>query len=134
MVVHFPIALITAAFAADAITLYFSRGRDLSKTGFYLLVAGAVSAIIAWGTGQLFTAEPAQGNIVAVFEKHEAGAMITMVLAIAGSVLRGWMLAKKSENDTLKWLAFGISLLTFAAVSFTGFMGGTMVYDYMMPL
>jgi len=134
MIVHFPIALITIGFLADVVSLFFKSEKCLSKTGFYLMVLGALGAIAAWSTGQLFTSDPTQGAIVDVFEKHETGALITMILMIIGSSFRIWLVAKKKEETQLKWIAFGFYLLAFAAVTFTGFMGGTMVYDFMTSL
>ena len=134
MIVHFPIALIIVGFFAEVVSLFFKKEKCLSRTGFYLLVLGAIAAIAAWTTGQLFTDEPTQGAIVGIFEKHETGALITMILMIIGAAFRIWLVIKKKEETPLKWVAFAIYFLAFAAVSFTGFMGGTMVYDYMMPL
>lgn len=98
------------------------------------MVIGALSAIAAWATGQIFTSEPTQGAIVDIFEKHETGALITMILIVIGSAFRIWLVMKKKEETQLKWIAFGLYLLAFAAVTFTGFMGGTMVYNFMMSL
>jgi uncharacterized membrane protein len=134
MIVHFPIALITVGFIADVVFLFFRTEKCLSKTGFYLMVLGALAAIAAWGTGNLFTNEPTQGAILNIFEKHETGAFITMILIVIGALLRVWLVVKKKEETQLKWLVFGIYFLAFAAVTFTGFMGGTMVYNYMMSL
>lgn len=134
MIVHFPVALITVGFIAEVISLFFKSEKCLSKTGFYLMVLGTLAAIAAWSTGQLFTNEPSQGEIVRVFEKHETGALITMILMIIGSAFRIWLVVKKKEETQMKWIAFGFYLLGFAAVTFTGFMGGTMVYNFMMPL
>jgi uncharacterized membrane protein len=134
MIVHFPIALITVGFFAEVVSLFFKTEKCLSKTGFYLLILGSISAIAAWSTGQLFTIEPTQGTIVGIFEKHETGALITMLLMIIGSAFRLFLVIKKKEETTLKWVAFGLYCLAFAAVTFTGFMGGTMVYDFMMAL
>jgi uncharacterized membrane protein len=134
MVVHFPIALITIGFLSDVFSLFFKNEKCLSKTGFYLMVIGALSAIAAWATGQIFTSEPTQGAIVDIFEKHETGALITMILIVIGSAFRIWLVMKKKEETQLKWIAFGLYLLAFAAVTFTGFMGGTMVFNFMMSL
>ena len=134
MIVHFPIALIIVGFFAEVVSLFYKKEKCLSRTGFYLLVLGALAAIAAWTTGQLFTDEPTQGAIVGIFEKHETGALITMILMIIGAAFRIWLVIKKKEETPLKWVAFTIYFLAFAAVCFTGFMGGTMVYDYMMPL
>jgi uncharacterized membrane protein len=134
MIVHFPIALITVGFLAEVVSLFLKSEKCLSKTGFYLMILGALSAIAAWSTGNFFTAEPAQGAIVGIFEKHKTGALITMLLIIIGSVFRIYLVVKNKEETPLKWVAFGIYCLAFAAVTFTGFMGGTMVYDFMMAL
>jgi len=134
MIVHFPIALIYVGFLAEVVSLFFKSEKCLSKTGFYLLILGALSAIAAWSSGQLFTSEPAQGAIAEIFEKHETGALITMLLIITGAAFRIFLLVIKMEETPLKWIAFGLYFLAFAAVTYTGFMGGNMVYDYMMAL
>ena len=134
MIVHFPIALITVGFIADVFSLFFKDEKCLSKTGFYLMVLGALAAIAAWSTGQLFTSEPTQGAIVDIFQKHETGALITMIMIIIGSGFRIWLVMKKMEETQLKWIAFGLYFLAFTAVTFTGFMGGTMVFNFMISL
>ena len=134
MIVHFPIALITAGFLADVIFLFFKSEKCLSKTGFYLMVIGALAAVAAWSTGQLFTSEPVDGEIVKIFERHETGALVTMIVMLIGAIIRVYLVVKKKEETQLKWLVFTIYLIGFVAVTFTGFMGGTMVYDFMMSL
>jgi uncharacterized membrane protein len=134
MIVHFPIALIIVGFLADVVFLFFKSEKCLSKTGFYLMVLGTLGAIAAWTTGQLFTNEPSQGEILNVFEKHETGALITMILMITGAALRIYLVTRKREDTSLKWIVFILYLLAFCTVSFTGFMGGTMVYKFMMPI
>jgi uncharacterized membrane protein len=63
MIVHFPIALIIVGFFADVVYLFFKDEKCLSKAGFYLMVLGALAAIAAWSTGQLFTRRtPASGS------------------------------------------------------------------------
>jgi uncharacterized membrane protein len=134
MIVHFPIALIIVGFLADVVYIFFKSEKCLSKTGFYLMVLGALGAIAAWATGQLFTYEPSQGEILKVFEKHETGALITMILMVTGAALRIYLVIIRREDTSLKWVVFILYLLAFCTVSFTGFMGGTMVYKYMMPI
>ncbi|HEY5470170.1 MAG TPA: DUF2231 domain-containing protein [Bacteroidales bacterium] len=134
MIVHFPVALITVGFVAEVVSLFFKSEKCLSKTGFYLMILGTLGAIAAWSTGQLFTEEPTQGEILKVFQKHETGALITMILMIAGTIFRIWLVVKKKDETPLKWIAFSFYLLAFVAVTFTGFMGGTMVYDFMIGL
>ncbi|MCJ7449295.1 MAG: DUF2231 domain-containing protein [Bacteroidales bacterium] len=134
MIVHFPIALIMVGFLADVVFLFFRSEKCLSKTGFYLMVLGTLAAIAAWVTGQLFTNAPAQGEVVNIFERHETGALITMILMIIGATIRIYLVIRKKEDTSLKWIVFILYLLAFGAVSYTGFMGGTMVYKYLMPI
>ena len=134
MIVHFPVALIITGFMLEFFSLLFKREKCLSKAGFYLMILGTFGAIAAWITGQLFTNQPGQGEIVRVFEKHETGAMITMILMIICSTFRIWLVVKKKEETQLKWVAFSLYLLGFVAVALTGYMVGTMVYDFMMAL
>jgi uncharacterized membrane protein len=134
IIVHFPIALITVGFVAEVASLFFKTEKCLSKTGFYLMILGSVAAIAAWGSGQLFTEEPTQGEILKVFLRHETGALVTMILIITGTLFRIWLVVKKKEESQLKWIVFAFYLLAFGAVTFTGYMGGTMVYNFMIGL
>jgi uncharacterized membrane protein len=134
MIVHFPVALITIGFFVEVVSLYFKNEKCLSKTGFYLMLLGTLAAVAAWSSGQLFTIEPSEGGIVKIFERHETGALLTMIVMIGCTIFRIWLMMKKKEETGLKWIAFGLYLLGFIAVSFTGFMGGIMVYSFMMPL
>ena len=132
MIVHFPVALITTGFLADVIFLFFKNEKWLSKAGFYLMVIGAIAAVAAWSTGQLFTGHPDEGEIAKVFVKHETGALITMILMLLGAAIRVYLVIKKKDETQLKWFVFTLYFLGFCAVTFTGFMGGKMVYDFMI--
>jgi uncharacterized membrane protein len=134
MIVHFPVAIIIVGFIAEVVSLFFKSEKCLSKTGFYLMIIGTLAAIAAWSTGHLFAGEPTEGEIVKIFSTHETAALITMIIMIIGTLFRIWLVVKKKEETILKWVAFGFYLLAFVAVSYTGYMGGVMVYDYMMGL
>jgi uncharacterized membrane protein len=132
LIVHFPIALITVGFFFEVVSLFFRSEKCLSKTGFYLMMLGSLAAIAGWSSGHLFTEEPTQGEILKVFLRHKTGALVTMILIVAGTIFRLWLMVKKQEDTSLKWIGFVFYLLAFIAVTFTGFMGGSMVYDFMM--
>ena len=134
LIVHFPIALIIVGFFADAVYLFFKQEKCLSKTGFYLMILGTLAACAAFATGHLFTSEPTEGDMVSIFTKHETGALITIIIMLTGSILRIYLTISKKEENTLKWIVFVLYFLGTAAVSFTGFMGGTMVFNYMMGI
>ena len=134
IIVHFPIALITIGFFAEVAALFIRKEKCLSRTGFYLMILGSLTAIAGWASGQLFTEHPAEGEILKVFQSHETGALVTMILIVAGTLFRIWLIVKKKEETQMKWIVFGFYLLAFAAVTFTGYMGGTMVYNFMIGL
>jgi uncharacterized membrane protein len=131
MLVHFPIALVLAGFAADAAAYFFKKEVCLSKAGFYLLMCGTLAAIITWLSGALFTSEM-EGDAGALRETHEMFATITMVLLLITSVLRIIIQKRKSEKDLLKYMVFVMYGLSAVSVSITGFYGGNLVYNYLM--
>lgn len=133
MMVHFPIALVTFGFIAEIALLFFKNEKWLSNAGFYLLIFGTLSATAAIFTGVLFTAEMS-GSAGEVKETHEMFAWITLVFLVLTSILRIFMKLKNKENSNLKWIAFIFYALATISVSLTGFFGGTLVYNYMMPL
>ncbi len=133
MLVHFPIALIVFGFLADISSFLFKKEVCLSKFGFYLLIFGTLASLFALLTGVLFTSEMS-GAAGDAKETHELFAWITVGTLIALSAFRIFLKAKNKEETTLKWIAFALYGLAAISVSITGFYGGTLVYNYMMPL
>ncbi|MDP4209906.1 MAG: DUF2231 domain-containing protein [Bacteroidota bacterium] len=133
ILVHFPIALIILGFIAEIVSIFFKKEVCLSKMGFYLLIIGTVSAFLALFTGALFTSEMS-GAAGEIQETHELFAWISIGLLLVTSVLRVILLRKGNEQFNLKWAAFVVYGLATISVSITGFYGGTLVYNYMMPL
>ena len=134
MIVHFPIALITVGLLAEVVSLFFKNEKCLSKTGFYLMILGSLGAIAAWCPDICSLQHPTQGEIVKVFINHETGGLDYndphYCRQSSGSGL--WL--KKKEDTPFKMDSLRILCSGFAAVSFTGFMGGKMVYDFMIGL
>jgi len=132
MLVHFPIALVTIGFVADFVYVFIKKEECFSKMGFYLLITGTLAALVTLLSGVLFTSEMA-GAAGGVRETHELFAWITVILLIVTLALRT-MVVRKTENSLFKWLIFTMYGLAALSVSITGFFGGTLVYNYMMPL
>jgi len=133
MLVHFPIALIVFGFIAEIVSLYFKRELCLSKVGFYLLLAGTLTAVFALFSGVFFTSEMS-GAAGEVKNTHELFAWITLSTLCVTSLLRIFLNVKKMKNTSLNWIAFILYGLATISVSVTGFYGGSLVYNYMMPL
>jgi len=132
MLVHFPIALVAIGFLADLISLFIKKELCFPKMSFNLLLLGTLSAIAAVLSGVFFTSEMS-GTAGEVQETHELFAFITLSLLVITSFLRIIQL-RKPENNNLKWSAFILYALATIAVSITGFFGGNLVYNFMMPL
>ncbi|BEH00320.1 DUF2231 domain-containing protein [Bacteroides sedimenti] len=133
MLVHFPIALVMFGFIIELASLFIKKELCLPKLSLYLLIAGTLATVVTWLSGELFTSEMS-GTAGLIKESHELFAFITMCLLIITSVIRLMLALGKKENGTLKWISFVLYGIAAIAVSITGFFGGTLVYNYMMPL
>ena len=133
MLIHFPIALIDIGFIAEIIAIFIRNKVIMSRLGFYLLITGTLSTIAALFVGKLFTPdmEGSTGRIVGI---HEIFAWTTLAILITLSILRITMINKTKINSKLKWFAFILYGIAAIAVSITGYFGGTLVYNYMIPL
>jgi len=65
---------------------------------------------------------------------HAFFAWLTLGSLIAATVFGVLFRSGKMENTNLKWFAFVLYALAVVFVSITGFYGGSLVYNYMMPL
>jgi len=133
LLVHFPIALVIFGFLAELAFLFFKKETNLSKMGYYMLIAGTLAAIAAWLTGNFFTSEM-DGAAGKIREMHELFATITLGFLLVTSVLRSALLMLKYENPTLNIFAFILYELAAISVSITGYLGGSLVYNYMLGL
>lgn len=132
MLVHFPIALVTIGFIIDISVMLYKKEVWLTKAGFLLLIIGTLSAIATLLTGAVFTSEMS-GVAGEIKSKHEILAWITVSILIITVSLR-ILILKKSESQSLKVAALILYGIAAISVSLTGFFGGTLVYNYMMPL
>jgi uncharacterized membrane protein len=67
-------------------------------------------------------------------ELHELFATITLILLLVTSVFRSTLLILKNENSNLKILALILYGLAAISVSITGYIGGSLVYNYMLGI
>ncbi|MFZ4398692.1 MAG: DUF2231 domain-containing protein [Bacteroidales bacterium] len=133
LIVHFPIALVIIGFITEIASFIFKKEEWISKAGFYLLIIGTLSALAALLTGSLFTDEM-KGIAGDVQETHENFAWVSIGVLLFVSILRFYILRLNKKNTVLNRLAFALYGLAAILVGITGFYGGTLVYNYMMPL
>jgi uncharacterized membrane protein len=127
MIVHFPIALIMVGFLADFLSLIIKKEICLSRIGLYLEVLGAISVIVAVGTGYFLTGDTLEGA-GHTGQMHEIFAFLTLGSIIVAAGLRLFLVIKSKEETNLKYLAMGIFFIAFVFVAITGYFGGMIVY------
>jgi uncharacterized membrane protein len=132
MLVHFPIALVAIGFLFECASLIIKKELCFPKISFYLLLAGTLFAIFTWLSGVLFTSEMS-GAAGEIKETHELFAGLSLGLLILTSCLRIFQI-RFSGKKLLTKLSFLSYALAAIGIAITGFYGGTLVYNYMMPL
>jgi len=130
MIVHFPIALIIVGFLADLFSLFIKKEPCLSKIGYYLEILGMLGAIAAWGTGYFLT-DPLEGDAGLLKERHAFFATITLVTIVVATIARIILVYLGNENTKYKYIPLFLFLLAFIFVAYTGFLGGTLVVNFL---
>ena len=133
MVVHFPIAIIFIGFLFDLSSLFITKEKCLSKTGLYLEVIGMFAAIAGFGTGYYLTS-PMEGEAGVLREQHQLFATLTLVSIILATFFRLLLVYQKKEETYLKYAAMSLFMFAFVFVMITGYLGGNLVYGYMVGL
>lgn len=133
MLVHFPISLVIIGFLADLVLIIYKKELWLSKAGFYLLLTGTIAALFSLLSGTFFTSE-LSGEAGEIRETHELIAWITVAILVTASVFQIILNIRKTDTRYVRIISFWLYGLGALSVSITGFYGGTLVYNYMMPL
>jgi uncharacterized membrane protein len=133
LIVHFPIALLIVGFVADTVYLLYKKEVCLSKAGFYLMLAGTLGAVAAVLSGNFFT-EDMTGSVEVIRERHETLANITMYVMIAASIMRIYLVQKSKAESKAALGVYILYLIGVISVGYTGMLGGTMVFNYMIGL
>ncbi|HLO60818.1 MAG TPA: DUF2231 domain-containing protein [Lentimicrobium sp.] len=133
MIVHFSVALILMGLVFEVSSVFYKNYRFLTLAAAYLLAFGALASVASWATGKIFTSEM-EGAAGQIMETHELFATITMCISIAAALLYVWYLVKPPAGINLRWVVFTLYIIVSVAVGVTGYFGGSLVYDYMMPI
>ncbi len=133
MLVHFPIAIITIGFLFDLFAVFRKNEPCLSKTGYWLEIIGMISAVFAFGSGYFFTS-PMEGEAGVVRDRHELFATLTLVAIIIATLFRIIIRYLNKESSRMKYVSLGLFFISFVFVSIAGYLGGTLVIEYMIGL
>ena len=128
MIVHFPIALLTAAVGFDLVGTRW-RPNECRIAARFTLVLGFVAAVLALLSGHV--AEEAvehSGVPKAVLELHETLAGVTTgvfaaLVALHVAVSMGWLRERRG-------LAVAVGLVGMMLLLIASYYGGSLVYEY----
>ncbi len=133
MLVHFPIALITVGFLFDLLSMIMKKEPCLSKAGFWLEVLGMAGAVFAFGTGYFFTSTM-EGEAGLMRDKHELFATLALIFIIVATLCRIVSVYMNKETPGVRYMLLGLFFISFIFISITGYLGGTLVMEYMIGL
>lgn len=129
MIVHFPIALLLVGFLSEIIGL-ISKRPFFRQASFYLLLLAAAGAITAYLTGDAAGEGMEGGSLEKAMNLHEQAATITLWLTIAAALARLASELLKKNKQWLKIITFVIFAAAVAGVSWTGYLGGQLVFKH----
>ncbi len=134
MLVHFPLALLPVALAAQMLAMYkgenlFSR-HCLASSAVSLIFLAALSAIIAAVFGDMALDQAVAAGVPAdLLETHEDLGQLSAILISTLSVFEIWFYFKQTTSISINWITLLAGMLVFAVVITTAWFGGHLVYD-----
>lgn len=129
MIVHFPIALLLAGFLSQVIGLV-SKREFFRNAAIYLLFLGTIGSIAAYFSGDFAGEGIEEGPLEGPMELHEQVAGITLWLSIATALFSIGVFYFKSSMAWTRWLSTLLFAAVVGAVSYTGYLGGQLVYRH----
>lgn len=124
--VHFPIGLFVLSLVLDIASYLWNASNSSVQAAFYAMVFGVIGALLAASAGF--------ADWSGIRRDHPAKrtANIHMTLNLTGTVLFGinvWLRARQLDVNETPILNLLISLAGVGIILFSGYLGGTMVYD-----
>jgi uncharacterized membrane protein len=131
MLVHFPIALVAVGLFFEII--FYRKGDAKPVCGEIILYLAFIAALAALATGMLFTRSFA-GEALVMRERHAMLATLSTVFLFLTSAV--YLYQRFGRKNKKKQTPAGLILyiISFALVSATGFLGGNLVYSFMIGI
>jgi uncharacterized membrane protein len=127
LIVHFPIALLTAALLADAGARLF-KTSGLSRAGWWSQLVGTIGLAAAVGSGLIAKESAGIQNAVAgsVLDAHQQWALWSLVL-FAGLIF--WRIAARTQLPANpRFVYWGLYCIAVVTLWLTAWHGGELVY------
>jgi len=131
MIVHFPIALTMTGLLLEFVRFFFCKNETKLPHGELLLYFGTASVVCAILSGFLFTAT-FTGKTLEVRNLHVLLAVLSTVSLLLTSSF--YLIARfgKQKRDVFRVVGLIFYVISAILISATGFMGGSLVYNYMI--
>ena len=133
MLVHFPIALTMVGALLEVVRFLIKKRETKLPCGEVLLYLAAASAAIALSSGFLFTST-FSGKPLEVRNLHLILASLTTLVLLLTSFCYLLYRFGKQKQKIFYMSGLAFYLLSAVLVGATGFMGGNLVYTYMIGL
>ena len=128
MLVHLPIGLWVASFIFDLLYLQ-NHSANFASSSYYCILIGLIAALIAAPTGLAEYVEiPAQTRAKRVAAMHFALNLVVIAFYLIGFFARRDPI--HGVPDTVLPGAILLSAFSLVLLSFSGYLGGLLVYDY----
>lgn len=129
MIIHFPIALLMGGFFSEFLGL-ITKKEFFKNTAVFLLLLGAIGAIVAYISGNLAGEGIEEGPLKNPLELHEKAATLTLWLAIVTALFRVVAFYFKYNRRWVTWVFVILFTALTGSVAATGYLGGQLVYKH----
>lgn len=129
MVIHFPIALLLVGFLSEIIALISSK-QFFKNASLYLLILGALGAIVAFISGDSAGGGMTDGLLQKPLGMHEEAALVTLWLAIITALAKTALYYFNYQKSWAYWTSFLLYALLIGSVARTAFLGGELVFKH----
>jgi len=129
MIIHFPIALLMAGFLSEILGLV-TKKEFYKNAAVFLLLLGALGAIVAYVSGNLAGEGIGEGPLKDPLELHELAANVTLWLAVVTALLRVIVFYFKYDRRWIRWSFIILFTVLAGSVATTGYLGGQLVYKH----
>ena len=125
LLIHFPIALFSLALVLDVASYVRDDGHGMQKAALVTIIAGIITALIASGPGFVDWSDIREDHPAKKIGRYHMFLNIAAVVLYAISAGLRWAWR---DADHTPVLAFIVSLLASGVLTFSGYLGGHMVY------
>jgi len=124
--VHLPIGLFVFSLLLDLATILTDAGNELVRGAFYVMVFGIVAALLAAIPGFVDRADIRKDHpAMKTATTHMWLNLTAVVLYVINAVIRYGAL----DQNTTPTVPLVLSIVGVGILSFSGYLGGTMVYN-----